>query len=269
MLGWEVSQNPFSTRPAWREIRHLPFAGKLERLRDPAFRAGCWRRKPPTRRTAPVLNAWEKLFPLNDPPDYEPPPEAGIAAEAARLGLDPAAVAYDRLMEKDGRAMLYRPIINYADGTLDTVKLMLEDPHTLIGLGDGGAHLGIICDASSMTTTLTHWARDRTRGAQLPLPFVVKRLTRDNAAAVGLHDRGLIRTGFKADINVIDFDRLNVHAPEVLYDLPSGGRRLVQRTEGFEATIVSGIPVYRNGEATGVSPGRLVRGAKEQPAAVT
>ena len=267
-LGWEVSQNPFSTRPAWRDIRHLPFAGKLARLRDPAFRARLLSEENTDPASRSRLNTWDRLFPLNDPPDYEPPPESSIAAEAARLGRDPAALAYDRLMEKDGRAMLYRPIINYADGTLDTVKLMLEDPNTLIGLGDGGAHLGIICDASSMTTTLTHGARDRTRGARLPLPFVVKRLTRDNAAAIDLYDRGLVRVGFKADINVIDFDRLNVHAPEVLYDLPSGGRRLVQRTEGFEATIVSGVPVYRDGQATGLLPGRLVRGAKQQPIAI-
>ncbi len=262
MLGWEVSQNPFSARSGWREIRHLPFAGKLERLRDPAFRARLLAEETADPAWRSRLNTWTKLFPMAEHPDYEPPPEASIGATAVRLGRDPAELAYDTMMEKDGRSMLYRPIINYADGTLDTVKLMLEDPHTLIGLGDGGAHLGIICDASSMTTTLTHWARDRSRGEKLPLPFVVKRLTRDNAAAIGLLDRGVVKPGFKADLNVIDFDRLNVRAPEVLYDLPSGGRRLVQRTEGFDATIVSGTTVYRDGEATGALPGRLIRGAR-------
>ncbi len=141
MLGWEVSQNPFSTRPAWLEIRHLPFSAKLERLGDPAFRARLISEETADPASRSRLNTWDRLFPLNDPPDYEPPPEPSIAAEAARLGRDPAALAYDRLMEKDGRAMLYRPIINYVDGILDTVKLMLEDPNTLIGLGDGGAHL--------------------------------------------------------------------------------------------------------------------------------
>jgi len=267
MLGFEVSQNPFMGSPAWQEIRHLPLPAKMERLRDPAFRARLVSAESVDPLIRSRLNQWDKLFPLNDPPDYEPPPEASVAAQAARLGRNPADLAYDMLMEKDGRAILYRPIINYADGTLDTVKLMMEDPNTLIGLGDGGAHVGIICDASSMTTTLTHWARDRSRGARLPLEFVVKRLTRDNAAGIGLHDRGVLKPGYKADINVIDFDRLLVHAPEVLYDLPSGGRRLVQRTEGFEATIVSGKPVYRNGHATGELPGRLVRGAKNQHAA--
>ena len=262
ILGWEVSQNPFSARPAWREIRHLPVQARLDRLRDPAFRARLLAEETDDPAWRSRLNTWDKLFPMNDPPDYEPSPDCSIAAVAARRGLDPAGVAYDWLMEQDGRAVLYRPIINFADGTLNTAKLMLEDPNTLIGLGDGGAHLGIICDASSMTTTLTHWGRDRTRGDKLPLPFLVKRLTRDNAAAIGLFDRGLVKTGFKADLNVIDFDRLNVHAPEVLYDLPSGGRRLVQRTEGFDATILSGVPVYRHGQATGALPGRLVRGAR-------
>jgi N-acyl-D-aspartate/D-glutamate deacylase len=261
MLGWEVSQNPFSARPAWREIRNLPAAARLERLRDPAFRARLLAEETGDAAWRSRLNTWDKLFPMRDPPDYEPPADASIAAWAVREGRDPAAVAYDWMMGNDGRAMLYRPIINFADGTLNTVKEMMEDPNTLLGLGDGGAHLGIICDASSMTTTLTHWVRDRSRGNRLPLEYIVKRLTRDNAAAIGLLDRGLVSPGLKADLNVIDFDRLNVHAPEVLYDLPSGGRRLVQRTEGYEATILSGVPVYRNGQATGALPGRLVRGA--------
>ena len=262
MLGFEISQNPFIGRPSWREIRNLPFGEKMARLRTAEFRARLLSEETANPLAKQRLNTWEKIFPLNDPPDYEPPPEASVAARAAREGRDPQDVVYDMLLEKDGRAILYRPIINYADGTLDTVKLMLEDPNTLIGLGDGGAHVSIICDASTMTHTLTHWARDRTRGARLPLEWVVRRLTRDNAAAIGLHDRGVLAVGNKADINVIDFDRLMVHAPEVLYDLPSGGRRLVQRTRGYDATIVSGVPVYRDGEATNELPGRLVRGAR-------
>ncbi|HEY0184058.1 MAG TPA: amidohydrolase family protein [Rhodopila sp.] len=264
MLGFEISQNPFFNRPGWQEIRDLPFEGKLQRLRDPAFRARLLAEETIDPLNRSRLNQWDKLFPLNDPLDYEPAPEASVAARALREGRDPAEVAYDMLMEKDGRAILYRPIINYADGTLDTVKAMMEDPNTLLGLGDGGAHVGIICDASSMATTLTHWARDRTRGARLPLGWVVRRLTSDNAAAIGLHDRGVLAPGYKADINVIDFDRLAVHAPEVLYDLPSRGRRLVQRSEGFEATIVSGRPVYLHGEPTDALPGRLVRGAQRR-----
>ena len=267
MLGFEISQNPFIGRPSWQVVKQVPFADKLAILRTPEFRARLLAEQTTDPALKHRLNTWEKIFPLNDPPDYEPPPEESVAARAAREGRSPEDVVYDMLLERDGRAILYRPIINYADGTLDTVKLMMEDPNTILGLGDGGAHVGLICDASTMTTTLTHWARDRSRGARLPLEWVVKALTRDNAFAVGLTDRGVLAPGYKADLNVIDFDRLNVHAPEVRYDLPAGGRRLVQRTEGFEATIVSGVPVSRNGVATGELPGRLVRGAMSAQAA--
>ncbi|MBN9564432.1 MAG: amidohydrolase family protein [Alphaproteobacteria bacterium] len=266
MLGFEISQNPFIGRPSWQEVKHLPFAEKLAILRTPEFRARLLAEETGDPAMRHRVNTWEKIFPLNDPPDYEPPSEQSVAARAAREGRNPEDVAYDLLLERDGRAILYRPIINYADGTLDTVKLMMEDPNTILGLGDGGAHVSIICDASTMTTTLTHWARDRSRGARLPLEWVVKALSRDNAFAVGLMDRGVLAPGYKADVNVIDFDRLNVHAPEVRYDLPAGGRRLVQRTEGYEATIVSGVAVSRHGEATGALPGRLVRGAKSADA---
>jgi N-acyl-D-aspartate/D-glutamate deacylase len=266
MLGFEISQNPFIGRPSWAEVKDLPFPQKLARLRDPAFRARLLSEQPADPMLQQRVAVWDKIFPLNDPPDYEPPPERSVAAVAARQGRDPQEVVYDMLLEKDGKAILYRPIINYADGTLDIAKKMMEDPNTLLGLGDGGAHVSIICDASTMTTTLTHWGRDRSRGSQLPVEWLVRRLSRDNAFALGLADRGTLAPGYKADVNVIDFDRLMAHAPEVLYDLPSGGRRLVQRTEGYEATIVSGEIVYRNGEATGALPGRLVRGAKNADA---
>ncbi len=166
------------------------------------------------------------------------------------------------LLENDGKTFLYRPISNYTYFNLDTVGDMMQHPNTLVGLGDGGAHVGIICDASAISYLLTHWTRDRTRGDTLPLSWAIKRLTHDNAATIGLHDRGLLETGRKADINVIDYDKLNLRAPEVVYDLPAGGRRLIQKTDGYVATIVAGKPVYRDGEATGELPGRLVRGMK-------
>jgi N-acyl-D-aspartate/D-glutamate deacylase len=266
MLGFEISQNPFIGRPSWKEIKDLPFPQKLAILRTPEFRARLIAEETTDPNLKHRLNTWEKIFPLNDPPNYEPPPEESVAARAAREGRDPQEVVYDMLLAKEGRAILYRPIINFADGTLDTVRTMMEDPNTLFGLGDGGAHVSIICDASAGTTSLTHWVRDRARGGRFPLEWMVRRLSRDNAFALGLYDRGVVAPGYKADLNVIDFDRLHVHAPEVRYDLPSGGRRLVQRTQGYDATIVSGVPVYRNGEATGELPGRLVRGAKSAPA---
>jgi N-acyl-D-aspartate/D-glutamate deacylase len=202
------------------------------------------------------------MFPLGDPPDYEPAPENSVAARAAGAGRSPDEVAYELLMERDGRAVLYLPVTNYAAGNLDVVREMIAHPNTLLGLGDGGAHVGVMCDATATSYTLTHWTRERGRGGLFPLAWAVKRLSQDNAAAVGLNDRGLLGVGMKADLNVIDYDRLVLRAPEIVYDLPAGGKRLVQRTEGFDATVVSGAVVYRHGEATGALPGRLVRGAR-------
>lgn len=262
MLGFEISQNPFIGRPAWREVAALPFAEKLARLREPGFRARLIGEETADPGLAHRLNTWDMIFPLDDPPDYEPPPEASVAARAAREGRSPEEVVYDMLLAKGGRAVLYRPIINYAGGDLSDVAEMMQDEGTIMGLGDGGAHVSIICDASAPTSMITHWTRDRSRGPKLPLPWVIRRLSADNAAALGLGDRGLVAPGLKADINVIDYDRLAVHAPEVRYDLPAGGRRLVQRSEGYAATILSGRVVHRDGEATGALPGRLVRGPR-------
>ncbi|MES2712426.1 MAG: amidohydrolase family protein [Pseudomonadota bacterium] len=262
MFGFELSQHPFLHRPSFKHIADLPFAARMEHLRDPAFRARIL-----AEQTAdPMLRArhenWSRIFKLGDPPEYEPHPDTSVGAEAARRGVDPAALCYEWMMEKDGQAILNRPILNYADGDLGAIGEMLRHPHTVTGLGDGGAHVGYICDASATTHLLTHWTRDRSRGERLPLGFVVKRLTRDNALAVGLTDRGLIAPGHKADINIIDHARLRLHVPEMLYDLPAGGKRLVQRADGYVATILSGTVTFREGVATGALPGRLVRGAQ-------
>ncbi len=262
LLGFEISQNPFVGRPSWKEVEDLPFVEKMKRLVQPEFRARLIAEADEDASLMRRVTKWDRIFPLGDPPDYEPPAETSVAARAAREGRNPAEVAYDMLLEKGGKAILYRPLSNYTYGTLDTVRDMMCHPNALIGLGDGGAHVGILSDASAITYLLTHWVRDRTRGPKLPLAWAIKRLTSDNARAIGLNDRGVIRRGAKADINVIDFDRLRLHAPEVVYDLPSGGRRLIQKVDGYEATIVSGEVVNREGQATGKLPGRLVRGAK-------
>jgi N-acyl-D-aspartate/D-glutamate deacylase len=262
MLGFEISQNPFIGRPSWDEVADLPFEQKLAVLRRPDFRARLLAETNPNEKLAYRVARWDRIFPLGDPPNYEPAPEQSIAAMAERAGRDPAELAYDMLLEKGGKTMLYRPLSNYTYFNLDTVGDMMRHPNTLVGLGDGGAHVSIICDASAISYLLTHWTRDRTRGAKVSLPWAIKRLTRDNAAAIGLNDRGLLKPGLKADINVIDYDRLRLQAPRVVYDLPGGGRRLIQKTEGYVATLVAGQPVYREGEATGVLPGRLVRGAQ-------
>jgi N-acyl-D-aspartate/D-glutamate deacylase len=267
MLGFELSQNPFFPRPSWKKVAGLPFAERLAVLRQPEFRRQIL--SEPTTDPAMIyrLNTWERLFPLGDPPVYEPAPETSLAAMAAQRGVDVQELAYDLMLENDGRGILNRPIINYADFTLEAAKTMIEHPNTLMGLGDGGAHVGLICDSSSTTSMITHWTRDRSRGAKLPLGFVIRRLTRDNAAAVGLKDRGAIAPGMKADINIVDYDRLQVGSPQVVYDLPAGGKRMVQRAQGYVATLVAGQPVYREGEATGALPGRLVRGARTAAAA--
>jgi N-acyl-D-aspartate/D-glutamate deacylase len=261
MLGFEISQNPFVGRPSWREVEALRFPERMKRLVEPEFRARLISETIQDETLSRRVTKWERIFPLGDPPDYEPPAETSIAAIAAQQGRKPAEVAYDLLLENGGKSILYRPLSNYTYGTLDTVRDMMCHPNTLIGLGDGGAHVGILSDASAITYMLTHWTRDRKRGARVPLPWAIKRLTSDNAQAIGLNDRGVVRCGAKADINVIDYDRLTLHAPEVVYDLPAGGRRLMQRIDGYIATLVSGKIVMREGQPTGALPGRLVRGS--------
>ena len=260
LLGFELSQNPFMGRASYRRISALPFPERVAALRDPSFRATLLAEPFEGGKRARRVERWERMFVLGDPPDYEPSPDKSIAAIAAREGRTPDEVAYDAMLERDGKGILYLPVTNYFAGHLDVVRDMIADPNTLLGLGDGGAHVGIMCDATATSYTITHWTRDRARGSLFPLSWIVKRLTADNAHAVGLMDRGLLRVGLKADLNIMDYDRLRLRGPEIVYDLPAGGKRLVQRTEGFDATIVSGAVVYRGGEATGALPGRLVRG---------
>ena len=262
LLGFEISQNPFMALPSYQAIAELPFEQRIAALRQPELRARLLAENTDDTVLARRIARWDRIFPLGDPPDYEPAEENSVAARAQREGRSPAEVAYDLLLENGGKTILYRPLSNYTYGNLDTVHDMLTHRATIVGLGDGGAHVGILCDSSAISTMLTHWTRDRRRGAKFALPWAVKRVTRDSAVAIGLTDRGIVAPGYKADLNVIDYDNLSLRAPEVVYDLPSGGKRLIQRANGYEATIVSGVPVYRNGEATGALPGRLVRGAR-------
>jgi N-acyl-D-aspartate/D-glutamate deacylase len=263
LLGLELSRNPFQTHPSYRAIAHLPLSERLARLRDPAVRAAILS-ETATATDDPLFFRpnYDKMFLLGDPPDYEQPLENALGPQARRLGRQPEELAYEAMLSDDGRGMLYVPFLNYADGNLDATREMLTDPQSVPGLSDGGAHCGIICDASFPTYLLTHWTRDRKRGEKLSIPFVVAAQSRKTALSVGLHDRGLIAPGYKADVNVIDYDRLHLHPPKVHYDLPVGGRRLLQDVDGYEATIVSGVVTRRQGEATGARPGRLIRGAQ-------
>ena len=206
----------------------------------------------------------DELYPMGNPPNYEPEGSTRLGTRAAREGTTALALALDAMLENDGRGILMMPSSNYVGGNLDNVRSMITHPHSLIALGDGGAHYGLICDSSFPTFVLTHWVRDRAHG-KLPLQWAVRQLSHETANAVGLADRGLIKPGYKADINVIDLDRLHLHAAHVTYDLPTGGRRLKQRVDGFDVTIVSGVITYRNGVASGALPGRLVRGARTAP----
>ncbi len=259
LLGFELSENPFLGCPSWQALAPLPIDARVERLRDPAVRARLLAEPAGTSAQIKRLRDWERIFPFGDPPQYEPDPSASIAAEARRRGVDPAELAYDLMLANDGRTMLYHPMTNYAGGDMAPVYEMLGHPNTLIGLGDGGAHVGIMCDATDMAHALTHWTRDRARGPKRPLPDMVRRLTSANAEAIGLTDRGRIAPGLRADLNVIDYEALELRLPAVQYDLPANGKRIVQRSKGIDATLLAGVPVWRNGEATGALPGRLIR----------
>jgi N-acyl-D-aspartate/D-glutamate deacylase len=263
LLGLELSRNPFQTHPSYRAIAKLPLNERLKRLHQGEVRAAILN-ETATSTDDPLFFRpnYDKMYLLGDPPDYEQPLENALGARARLQGKKPEELAYDAMLSDEGRGMLYVPFLNYADGNLDATREMLCDPRSVPGLSDGGAHCGIICDASFPTYLLTHWARDRKRGEKLSIPFVVAAQSRKTALSVGLTDRGVIAPGYKADINVIDHDRLHLHPPKVHYDLPVGGRRLLQQVDGYEATIVSGVVTQRNGTATGNRPGRLVRGAR-------
>ena len=271
LTGHQTQANPFLNRPGYLEIAELPLAERAARLRDPAVRA---RILGPERSKAAgfgsILDApamLRKIFPLGDPPDYEPGPEKSIAALAEREGRPADEVLYDLMLCDDGRELLLLPFFNFSYGHLDPIYEMLTSPHTIVSLGDGGAHCGIICDASLTTYVLTHWVRDRSRGERVGLEFAVHRITQETADLYGLLDRGVVAPGYKADFNVIDFERLQLRRPEMAYDLPGGARRLLQRADGYDATIVSGEVVMEQGEPTGARPGRLLRGPQPTPPA--
>jgi N-acyl-D-amino-acid deacylase len=269
IMGSASSFNPFSIRPSYLALDALSPQERLRRMRDPEMRRRLLSEEPSERQLARLSQArqdmvgrWDRMYVMaGATPDYEPTPEKSIAAIAARGNSSPQEVAYDYLTEGLDR-FLFFPIVNYADGDHATVREMLTDPGTLLGLSDGGAHCGAIVDASVPSFMLSHWGRDRSRGPGLPLPLLVKMQTSETADFFGFADRGRLKPGLRADVNLIDFERLRLHQPEVLHDLPAGGRRLVQRVDGYRATLVAGTPVFENGAETGARPGRLVRAGR-------
>lgn len=267
LFGLDMPKHPLCFHPSFRAIAELPLERKVTIMRDLAFRARVLSEHPVENDAGLVrrIQNFEYMFPFGNPPDYAPPKERSIAAVARARGVSPFAVVYDYLLEDDGHSMLFAPNSGFGNHSLDGCREMMESPLSVIGVSDGGAHVSHICDVSFSTFLLTYWGRDRPEG-KLDLSWLVKRMTGDTAAIVGLLDRGVVAPGYKADLNVIDLDRLTIERPYMMHDLPCGAKRLLQRARGYVATILSGVPVYRDGEATGALPGRLVRGAQPAPA---
>lgn len=264
VCGLDMSFNPFSASPSYAPLASLPLAERVAAMRDPAMRARLLEEEQdfaPLAGMNKLMRSFEAIYRMDSQPDYEPGADRSVASLAAERGIPPLEMAYDLLLADDGQALLFAPFSNYCDGNLDAALAMMRDPESVIGLGDGGAHYGLICDSSYSTTVLAFWARDRD-GERVDLPWAVKALTADNADLLGFADRGRLAVGLKADINVIDHARLTLHKPRASYDLPGGGRRLVQDGDGYRATVVNGVVIQRDDRPTGARPGRLVRGGR-------
>jgi N-acyl-D-amino-acid deacylase len=265
IFGLEASANPFTLCPSYVKIAELPLAERVALMRDPEVRRRMIAEVPVQGHMYTMMaRNWAQMFPLAKEPDYEPAAAASVAARAKARGVTPEAEVYDLLLEDEGRAKLLVALGNYPDYRLDDVLKMFTHPNAVIGIGDGGAHYGLICDSSYPTFVLTHWVRDR-KGERMTLQAAVKAMTSDQAQVVSLSDRGLLRPGYKAHINVIDLVGLRLHAPHVAHDLPGGGARLDQSADGYVATFVAGKCISRNGTPTGTYPGRLVRGPQAVP----
>jgi N-acyl-D-amino-acid deacylase len=272
MMGIGTALNPFTVRPSYKALESLPIEEQRARLRDPEMRRRILAEKPSDAEVAKlaqfrqyITRRFDKFFTMGNPPDYEPGPEKSVAAIAQRTGRTPDEVAYDYMVEEN--QYLYFPVVNYTVGDHEPIREMLNDPACLLGLSDGGAHCTSIVDAGTPSFMLAHWGRDRARGPKLPLEMLVKRQTSDTASFFGLTDRGRIAPGLRADVNLIDFDALTLHKPELVHDMPANGRRFIQRVEGYEATLVAGQPIFERGEHTGALPGKLVRAGRSGAAA--
>jgi N-acyl-D-aspartate/D-glutamate deacylase len=267
MMGIGTALNPFTVRPSYKQLESLPIEEQRRRLRDPEMRRKILADQPSEFEIAKlaqfrqiVAQRFDKFFIMGNPPDYEPGPEKSVAVIAQREGRSPEDVAYDYMIEEG--QYLYFPVVNYVTGDHEPIFEMLNDPACLLGLSDGGAHCTSIIDAGMPSYMLAHWGRDRARGPKLPLELLVKRQTSETSEFFGLNDRGRLAPGLRADVNVIDFDALKLHKPELVHDMPANGRRFIQRVEGYEATLVAGTPIFERGQHTGAMPGRLVRAGR-------
>ena len=263
LIGFQTF-HPFRNRPSYLAVAHLPLAERVRHLRNPEVRAAILSEQVDDPLMAMIGGQnLTRMFPLGEPPNYEPTPDMSVAAIAAGEGRNAEAVLYDVMLRHDGRELVLYTLGGYSHGSLDDMREMLLHPNAVLGLSDGGAHCGAICDASAPTFMLSHWVRDRDDG--LPLPLVVKKMTHDTARLYGLNDRGVIAPGYRADLNLVDLDNLNLRLPELVFDLPGGARRLIQRATGWEKTICAGQVTLENGEHTDARPGRLIRGAQPTP----
>ena len=268
LMGLHCTLHPFMTNRVWRRISDLPAAEQAAEMRRAEFKAAVLAESGSPEEMIKLggrnIFRFEVMFEMDERPDYEPANADSIAARAARAGITPEELVYDLMAADNGDALMYLPMLNYAEGNLNVVREMLTHPFTVPGLSDGGAHVGTICDVSFPTTYLTHWARDRSEG-RIPVEYIVAQQTSATARTVGLYDRGVIAPGYRADLNVIDFEHLKVHRPTPRYDLPGGACRLIQEAEGYLHTFVRGIEVAHNGQSTGDQPGTLIRGPQAAP----
>lgn len=266
LMSWDSSVHPFVFKPTWQRIAKLPESERLAELAKPEVRETMLSEQPNGPVSAFnqfVTEGFHKMYPFTGETDYEPEPSASLAALAGGDRMLAAATAYDLMTAHNGRGLLYFPLMNYTGGNLDVLHTLHQHPQTRMGLGDAGAHCGVICDGGMPTFMVTHWGRDRPRGT-LPLPLIVHRQTQQTAEHYGLFDRGVLAPGMRADINVIDFERLTVDAPTIAFDLPTNARRFVQHSVGYKATICRGVVVRENDCFTGETPGRLVRGPQRR-----
>ncbi len=259
LIGHQTTIHPFADRPTFVKLQKLPFDEMIAKLRDPAVKAAILGEHNEATQSM-LLAQLGRFFPMGNPPNYEPSYEDSLEAKAKAAGSDPEAVLYDSMLERDGRELFLVPVLNYSELSGDPIREMMYHPRAALGLGDGGAHCGIICDASIQTFVMTHWVRDRTRGEKIPVEFAVKRMTKDTADLYGLSDRGTVEPGKRADLNIIDHENMRLEPPEMIHDLPAGGRRFMQRAHGYLRTMVAGVDVIRDDEVTGELPGRLIRG---------
>ena len=263
LMGLTATLNPFRFHPSYMEIAEFPLDERVRIMSDSSFRDRLLGEEGVSINPLvdEIVQSYEKMFKLGEPANYEPDPKDSFQSLSETSNRTAQEIAYDAMLEKEGRALIYHPLFNYQPGDLSLVEKMLKHPYTISGLGDAGAHCGAISDASFPTTLVQHWSRDRDRGEKLPLKTVIKMQTSETASLLGINDRGVLEEGYKADINIIDYEKLTLHEPEIINDLPAGGRRLVQKASGYDYTIVSGAVAFIKGEATGVLNGKLIRNA--------